>query len=569
MATPASGVDGAWLTINGQPLSFAPDNDNAALNLSEYRVCYIKVTSSAPHPISIVIDEVPLHTEHYGLWQWRPEHYAGLYRLTVHAPGVEPRTAWLRVFPQKLTQRLYEQMKSELAALSLDLWFRLLSPAVERAAFGRRLEETSPVHDYKQIRGLVEKLGPVLLQIRRRPHSRLQPAARSGDWQAVARLSGEAQPLPGPCLELPALRRPYGHVRYLPQEWQLQESQLSYDVYENRLLKHFLQRQLPARLSLIEERAKAEAERRAALYQRYHNEEDRALLERLRRVIAECQQMRQRCLFWSSEPFLKTVQAAALPGKATQVLLKHPAYSRFFQLYLQFQQRLMVVNTERYVNELGQRKVSELYEMWSVFTITHLAVELLEERGYRLVSNTTFYEVEKRYFEFEVRKNVASIALVKGDREVVFKYEPYYPHASTVGTGPALVSTLSSGGPLTPDMAIEVYRQGEPWRVLVFDAKYRWQRSPSGQYYAKEQDINKMLSYRINIRYQYLRRTSGNVQLQRKRIVTSASILYPGTELQEEDDGHIRAFPLIPGQAERRVAAIRARLNELLTAAQL
>src|SRR5579875_775271 len=196
MATPASGVDGAWLTINGQPLSFAPDNDNAALNLSEYRVCYIKVTSSAPHPISIVIDEVPLHTEHYGLWQWRPEHYAGLYRLTVHAPGVAPRTAWLRVFPHKLTQRLYEQMKSELAALSLDLWFRLLSPAVERAAFGRRLEETSPVHDYKQIRGLVEKLGPVLLQIRRRPHSRLQPAARSGDWQAVARLSGEAQPLP-------------------------------------------------------------------------------------------------------------------------------------------------------------------------------------------------------------------------------------------------------------------------------------------------------------------------------------------------------------------------------------
>ncbi|MBX5450605.1 hypothetical protein [Thermogemmatispora sp.] len=33
--------------------------------------------------------------------------------------------------------------------------------------------------------------------------------------------------------------------------------------------------------------------------------------------------------------------------------------------------------------------------------------------GYCLASNMTFYEVEKRYFEFEVRKNVASIVLVK------------------------------------------------------------------------------------------------------------------------------------------------------------
>nr|BBH92025.1 hypothetical protein KTA_02240 [Thermogemmatispora argillosa] len=569
MATPASGADAPWLTMNGQPLSFAPDDDNAALNLREYQSYIIKVTPAAPHPLSLQIDEVPLHTEHYGLWQWRPEHYAGLYSLTASAPGVEPRSAWLRVFPQKLSQRLYEQMRSELAALSLDLWFRLLSPAVERAAFARRLDETSPLHDYKQVRTLIEKLRPVMLHIRRRPHCSLQPVQRRCSWQELAHVGGGTQPLPGPSLELPAEQRPFGYVRHLPQQWQVEESQLSYDVYENRLLKHFLQRQLPARLSLIEERASAEAQRRAAIYQRYHNEEDRALLERLQRVIAECQQMRQRCLFWSSEPFLKTVQPAVLPGKATQVLLKHPAYSRLFQLYLQFQQRLMVVNTERYVNELGQRRVSELYEMWSVFTITHLAVELLEARGYRLVSNTTFYEVEKRYFEFEVRKNVASIVLAKDDLEVVFKYEPYYPHASTVGTAPALVSTLSSGGPLTPDMAIEVYRQGEPLRVLVFDAKYRWQRSPSGHYYAREDDINKMISYRINIRYQYLRRTSGDAQLQCKRIVSSASILYPGTELQEEDDGHIRAFPLVPGLAQGRLQAIRRQLSELLTAAQL
>ncbi|MBX5458134.1 MAG: DUF2357 domain-containing protein [Thermogemmatispora sp.] len=567
MDTPASGASVTWLTINDQPLSFAPDSDNAALNIREYQTCYIKVTSQAPHPLSLMVDEVPLHTEHYGLWQWRPEHYAGLYRLTVSAPGIEPRTAWVRVFPQKLSQRLYEQMKSELAALALDLWFRLVSPAVERTAFARRLEETSPLHDYKQIRSIMEKLRPVMLQIRRRPHSTLQPVVRPCNWQALAHCSGEMQPQPGPCLELPASWRPFGDVRHLPQEWQVEESQLSYDVYENRLLKHFLRQQLPARLSLIEERALAEAQRREAIYQRYYNDEDRLLLERLRRVIDECRQMKRRCLFWGSEPFLKTVQPAVLPGKATQVLLKHPAYSRFFQLYLQFQQRLIVVNSERYVNELGQRKVSELYEMWSVFTMTHLAVELLEERGYRLTSNTTFYEVEKRYFEFEVRKNVASIVLAKGDREILFKYEPLYPHISTVGRRPGLVSTTMSGGPQMPDMAIEVYRNGEPQQVLVFDAKYRWQRLPNGQYGPKEEDINKMHRYRNNIQYQCFRRPGG--PLHRYKIVASASILYPGTGLQAEDDGHIRAFPLLPGLAERRLRAIRMQLNELLTAAQL
>jgi hypothetical protein len=569
MGTPASGADAVWLTINGRPLSFAPDNDNAALNLYEYHTCYIKVTSSAPHPISIVIDEKPLHTDHYGVWQWRPEHYAGLYRLTATASGLEPRTAWLRVFPQKLTQRLYEQMKAELAALSVDLWFRLLSPAVERTDYMRRLEETSPLHDYKQVRAIIEKLHPVMLHIRRRPHCTLQLSERQCSWQELAHYAGDARPLPGACLELPAERRPFGHVGHLPHDWQVQESGPSYDVYENRLLKHFLQRQLPVRLSFIEARALAERQRREAIYQRYHNDEDRALLERLQRVIDECQQMKQRCLYWSSEPFLKHVPLVLLSGKATQVLLKHPAYSRFFQLYLQFQQRLMVVNTERYVNELGQRKVSELYEMWSVFTITHLAVELLEARGYRLISNTTFYEVEKRYFEFEVRKNVASIVLAKGDLRVVFKYEPLYPPASTVGRRPALVSTTMSGGSLMPDMAIEVYRQDEPLQILVFDAKYRWQRSASGQYYPRDEDIDKMYRYRDNIQYQYYRRQGSQERRQRRRVVAGASILYPGTGVRTEGDGRIRAFPLIPGLAERRLQAIRAQLSELLTAAQL
>ena len=71
-----------------------------------------------------------------------------------------------------------------------------------------------------------------------------------------------------------------------------------------------------------------------------NDENARDLLGKMQQVLARCQQMKERCLRWSSEPFLQEVQFLEHEGGATQILLKHPTYNRFYRLYLQFQQHL-------------------------------------------------------------------------------------------------------------------------------------------------------------------------------------------------------------------------------------
>ena len=83
-------------------------------------------------------------------------------------------------------------------------------------------------------------------------------------------------------------------------------------------------------------------------------------IEELEIVVEECQKMIKWCIAWSGEPFLKQVKSLSTSGKATQVLLKNPFYSRFYHLYLQFQQELKIsLNAEKYLTTLALRKMSD------------------------------------------------------------------------------------------------------------------------------------------------------------------------------------------------------------------
>jgi hypothetical protein len=569
MATQVSGADG-WLTINGRALSFQPESENEALHIHEYSRNTIEITPAAPDHLAIWIDDLRLESARYGIWNWNPEHYAGLYRLTVEMQNHRRYTAYVRVFPHKLTQQRYEKMKAELSATAIDLLFSLLSPATERAVYTSRMQETSPLHDYRQIRGVIDQMHDVMAHIRRDPYRALHQESMRQDWQEIACFSDAVAPVPRELVHLPEQPTRRQNVRYLPRYWTVQQSSPTYDTYENRLLKQFLQKQLIAKLTFIQERAEHEKRQVEQQYARYHNDEDGETIRRLQHSIAECQRMKHLCIVWSNEAFLKNVQPLALANKATQVLLKHPTYSRFYHLYLQFQQRLKTsVDAERYVSELALRRVSALYEMWSVFAISRMAVEVLLAEGYRLISNTTFYEVETDYFQFDVRKNVSSIVLAKDELRVRFIYEPVYPSQSTVTSRSALVSTTMERGQLKPDMAIEVYERDTPQHVLIFDAKYRWSRSYDGIFYPNQEDIDKMYRYRNNIQYRQYHNGRARNPYTTQPIVTSSYILYPGNQIHTEGDKTIGALPLIPDLSPRRLDDIREQLKDLLYYAYL
>ncbi|GCF11076.1 DUF2357 domain-containing protein [Dictyobacter arantiisoli] len=578
MAIPVSGVNtglDTWLTINDRPVSFQAGTENLAVEAMEYKQNYVRATVYAPHPVEIFIDQKPLNTYNYGLWLWKPFTYAGLYELRVHVPGSDypDQVTKVRVVPQYFTQKLYQNMQEDLSNIAADLLFNLVSSVSERVKTVQRLQDASPLQDYRHIRLIIDHMGEVLGALRRDPYRVLSNQTEQREWSDVWQFNGDSQAIGGDTLHIARKVGRHTQTLTLPARWQVPQTVLSYDVYENRLLKQFLKKQLITKLNAIQERAVSEIGKRkiALTHAKRHNFSDVGEQEKgivaLEHVIDECQNMKQRCLQWSNNLFLRSVRGEVSSNKATQVFLKHPHYSRFYKLYLQFQQRLQIsLNSQTYITELSLRKMSELYEMWSVFALTRITIDLLKEEGYEASSQHLFYEIDKGNFHFEVRKNIASIVLARDDKRIKIIYEPNYPNYN-IHRAEGLVTTNGRSLPQTPDMSIEVYQQNKPAAVCIFDAKYKRVREDDGYFYPLVEDIDKMSNYAANIQYQ--RYDTISKRFRPSNIVTSAYVLYPGNRVYEEADGKIGGIPLRPNMSLDHQQEVRQKLRDILYEAQV
>lgn len=399
--------------------------------------------------------------------------------------------------------------------------------------------------------------------IRRSPHRMLREYSEQRYLHEVRQFSSETVPATGVVLALPKRVAASSKVEYLPSSWTVQQNSLTYDVHENRLLKQFVLRQLVVKLNIIQERAlneikRREKERTTKLFKGWKDDET-PLIEELERVLGKCQQMTKRCIAWGSEPFLISVKSLAASGKATQVFLKHPSYSRFYRLYLQFQQELKIdLDMEQYLTILSLRKMWDLYQIWSVFHLTKIIVDILTDAGYRVTSNSIFYEVERDSFQIDVQKNASTVTLAKDDLKIEMKYEPQYP--KPIGNMPGLVST--DHAQLTPDMSIEIYSGGQLKNVLIFDPKYRYQEI-DGSYYPKDDDLNKMRKYRDKICYRTYDPRRPNQRPQ--KVVSSAYIIYPGTYLEHDpDEAEIGALPLVPSMIQDEMLVVNEAIKDIL-----
>ncbi len=552
MVTPVSGANAeanTWLTLNDVPLSFIPGDENLDAHAGENIDNRLLITSPDLNRLEIRIDGELLPTAFYGFWLWHPYGYAGLYQIEVSKPGFPSQIASVRVFPEKLTQERYEAMLTDLRTFAIDLLFSLTSSTGEKAITELDKEEPSPYREYKQVKGIIDALQDVMEHIRRNPYRVLREEREQRYLREVRQFSSEAIPVPGTMTRLPSSLAARCAIEYLPEKWIARRTLLTYDVHENRLLKHFVQRQLIARLAMLQKRAESEMRRReqdriVKIRNKWVDDETPEI-ENLYQVMTDCQQMMRRCIFWADEVFLASVQPVAMTGKATQVLLKNPSYNRFYLLYLRFQQHLRIsLDIEQFLTILALRKIWDLYEFWSVFQVTRIVIEKLEQVGYVITSNGVFYEIERNYFQFDVRRNVSSIVLTKGETRVEIKYEPVYPNHKTLRNVSGLVARLYSANPLTPDMAIEVYEREQPKHIAIFDAKYRWYREIDGSYHPKDEDLNKMRKYRDLIQYKIYDRKTGRERWQ--QLVSSAYVLYPGESLDRDPGMMIGALPMTP-----------------------
>jgi len=557
MATPASGVN-TWLTLNGHPLSFQPEDDNSEVQAKEYPPNTIRITPRAPDDLEIWIDGEKLETERYGSWLWRPRSFAGIYELSIKASGGRSYPATVRVLHSRLSFDRYEQMLSDIREISEDLVVQLHSPAHERARMRTGDRSHSALRDYQLIKAIWPDLTRAMAQIRLGPHYQLSGHSETVLAHQVRRFSGEAQPVPGPMMQLVGETG----TRYFPQLWDVQENVLTYDSYENRLLKSFLWRQLQPKLMDIQEKASQEIVRRERARQdklrQGWTDDETTRINPLKGVVEDCQEMLNQCIAWGSEPFLRHVKLIALAQEPTQVLQKHPDYNRFYRVYLRCQTALGInLNAERYLARLAMRKLSELYETWSVFTATNMLIGLLIRAGYKLITSHDFFEVTRDQFQIDVDRN-ASIMLSKGSHRVVIRYEPLYPSTSSLPRG----MVANSPTQRTPDLGIEVWDGGEVISAIIFDAKYRSQSTGTGETYLEE-DLAKMNDYLWVIRWK-----SNKLGTRPRQVVTSAYILYPGNVLEHNPKTpESGALPLVPGMPQ--VKEVASALHQILKNADL
>lgn len=557
MATQASGVN-RWVTLNGKPLVFRAGAQNTEANAGERKRNVFRLTSDAPKQLEIYVDEVRLETEIPGMWYWFPKSYAGLYKIRIAVPGRKgTRSTGVRVIPSQLSLARYKAILQDISRISVDLLFQLHSPASEQLQAEATYGKSAALREFALIESLYDELRDTIAQIRRSPHRTLRQGRTERMVFEPDLHLGSALPVPGPAVNLP-VRSNDSLPPTVPLYWTDVSGSASYDVYENRLLKHFLWHQLLPRIESIARRAMRELQRRRKdremkLARGWEDDESVPIAE-LEKVMERCRQMQNESIRWGSEEFLRTVSGLGVANTPTQVLQKHPQYSRFYAIYLRFQQQLRFsFDPDRYPTSIAMRKLSELYEIWAVFTVTQILLGWLQKSGYAITSSNGFFTLEDEQFQFEVDRN-AAIELSNGEKAVKIRYEPTYFPARNVHTG--IVADASYQ--LTPDLSIELWEGEQATKLIVFDAKYRSEMEEGKQTFLRE-DVEKMDHY-----YRRLRWKTSDPRQQPRAIVSSAYTVYPGEVLEHDSERpETGALPLIPD-----MEFPQATLRSLLTLVQ-
>lgn len=553
MDIPVSG-DKPWLTINGYPLSTDPGVDNSDAGAVEYSRNTIRITDSAPDDLELYIDGEQQETERYGRWSWYPRGFAGIYELVARSKSNGSKTALVRVLPSRLTMERWEQMLEDIRTVSEDLLFQLQSPSYERAKPQSRQSETSALRDYHLIKGIQPQLADVMMNIRRNPHRRLTESHQQVLAHNVRQFSNEITPIPGPTLGIISEQSEKQFVRLLPQMWVVSEQVLTFDTYENRLLKHFLWQQLFPKIIQIQEKALSEIKRREQSrkdkIRQGWEEDETEKIKALEKVSQDCQSMANQCIAWGSEPFLLNIGNLHFPQEPTQVLQKNPFYNRFYRIYLSLQKELgYYIDTEKFIARLATRKVSELYETWSIFVMTSVVMKLILKSGYRVISSNGFYEINNEQFQVDVDRQ-ANIELSNGNKFIKIRYEPLYPQAASISCGTVSIAQNKR----TPDLSMEVWQNNKCESIVIFDAKYKTESDGVRQKY-QDNDLDKMSDYIYAIRWKSPEQRTRPVS-----IVKSAYILYPGDVLEHDTEFPERgALPFIPNnlQSKEVVRAIK------------
>ncbi|MGA2308401.1 MAG: DUF2357 domain-containing protein [Candidatus Bathyarchaeia archaeon] len=291
---------------------------------------------------------------------------------------------------------------------------------------------------------------------------------------------------------------------FYPKRVSLLESARSFNVYENRLLKHFLG-------LIINKTAFLES----ALIEEIKTTQDNSdffagsneRIKKLEELKKECGRYEKVAQNMWKRNFLDNVSKMNVV-KTSMVLQKEPRYRSFYKLYQDFRKNSLVeINSDYFYIPI--RRAWQVYEIWAFLKVAEVLVRkgFVPQQGLFNTSERMSHDVKNVNFNFNLKENIPLLEL-KGKNLAA---RVYYQRSYAV----AFISGYGSTDPYEkkPDIAIEFFTNNNPIpEIVILDAKYKIveERPP--------QSTLKDMSYYVET----------ICDEDKNRIVKSAHAIYPG-----------------------------------------
>lgn len=448
---------------------------------------------------------------------------AGKYKVSLNYKN-EIINEYIHIYPSKLTEMAYRHMIEELAyKLPADI---SISLSKANAYTGINITKDSHttisqelVHLNRIILGGKETIGliNILNTVVQKPHHILKTQDLLVRREEVRR--------PNPNKIARSLLNGGGYSD-LPSKFMDQRVEHSYDVYENQLLKLFIQ-QVYSKIRKLKKLLEI-------LKYPYMINEIESLYESLTKTLKNVY-------------FLKFVSVPKnFLVKSSMVLLNIPIYRAIFEGFIQFQ-KTITVNLEENELKAPLENSPVLYQKWGTLKVLSLLLNEAEKHGY-LVLNHHLYSRLKEGTTIKVLPNGKSVLTLQ------------HPHTGTIIKFIPEKSFAKNSSPLKsmsftqrPDITIEVTRRDGNKSVYIFDPKYKLNSEQNALTSEityldtpKKEDIDKMHAYRDAI-----------LNNNGERVVKFAGILYPGKTVYYHDGlKAIQTVPLLDNSFEDAIKEV-------------
>ena len=450
-------------------------------------------------------------TGHTVTFEWKPQNYAGDYQLalvTFNRKGETLRSAQfaIRIIPWKVSEEDFYQLYNDLRERNLQI-YNLISPATIEETKDRK-KRSNLMEQAKMLEERISDLENIVFLISQNPkkkvihtlEQKLLPEAYGIDYHTLLELAGSYERLiPTSNHRIaPQLQQILTHRRtnssYLPEKVVSRKTEISYDVYENRILKRFLL-MLTELLSLYSKMVEQELQRKKS------EETESEGVQSLQNILAKAHQLRRRVSLLLNYPFLQDVGIVPELVHMTPTLEREVNYRRFYQLYQEFLWSPYFQKSD--VFKLGIKDLPTIYEYWCTLFVCQSMLGLVDQNW--VLRTQSILATHRLGYELDIKKRGPLLVMQQGSKSIWV----YYKMAFAPESRPYRSYTHTQ----VPDITIEVKTENSR-QLMILDPKYRYNLKFGED---PESAINKMHVYKDSIR-----------DFQGNKAVSKAIVLYPG-----------------------------------------